>query len=196
VFGQLLLPQLRVTSNGNGSRYGRDSSLGAGPATVRAGRWPRALVFEECVADLEPAHARDRRPLTMVQTCVIHLLRNAFRYASRRYWDELSKDLRPIYPSSTEATALGRFDEFAEKWGPRYPAIVKQWRSAWTELVPFLDYEGVPQDHLHHELHRCLKLAASVLDVHNGGFNSEICMLDVCRRPGQGSFKATAEGRT
>jgi transposase-like protein len=32
---------------------------------------------------------------TVVQTCVIHLLRNSFRYASRRYWDEMSKDLDP-----------------------------------------------------------------------------------------------------
>ena len=80
-------------------------------------------------------------PLTIVQTCVIHLLRNTFRYASRKYWDELSKDLRPIYTSSTEASALARFDEFAEKWGAMYPAVIKLWRSAWTEFVPFLDYD-------------------------------------------------------
>nr|WP_257226350.1 transposase [Rhodococcus opacus] len=40
-------------------------------------------------------------PLTVVQTCLIHLLRNAFRYASRQYWDEMSRDLRPISPPST-----------------------------------------------------------------------------------------------
>lgn len=34
----------------------------------------------------------------IVQTCVIHLLRNTFRYASRRYWDEMSRDLRPVSP--------------------------------------------------------------------------------------------------
>ncbi|WP_231137920.1 transposase [Rhodococcus opacus] len=40
-------------------------------------------------------------PLTVVQTYLIHLLRNAFRYASRQYWDEMSRDLRPISPPST-----------------------------------------------------------------------------------------------
>ena len=80
-------------------------------------------------------------PLATVQACVIHLLRNTFRYASRKDWDALSKDLRPIYTSSTEASALTRFDEFAEKWDARYPAVVKLWRSAWTEFVPFLDYD-------------------------------------------------------
>lgn len=77
----------------------------------------------------------------IVQTCVIHLLRNTFRYASRRYWDEMSRDLRPIYTAATEAAASERFDEFAAKWGPRYPAIIRLWRSAWSEFVPFLDYD-------------------------------------------------------
>jgi putative transposase len=35
-------------------------------------------------------------PMATVQTCIIHLIRGSFRYASRKYWDELSKDLRPI----------------------------------------------------------------------------------------------------
>jgi len=77
----------------------------------------------------------------IVQTCVIHLLRNTFRYASRRYWDEMSRDLRPIYTAANEAAANERFDEFAVKWGPRYPAIIRLWRSAWSEFVPFLDYD-------------------------------------------------------
>ncbi len=77
----------------------------------------------------------------IVQTCGIHLLRNTFRYASRRYWDEMSRDLRPVYTAATEAAAGERFDEFAAKWGPRYPAIIRLWRSAWSEFVPFLDYD-------------------------------------------------------
>jgi transposase-like protein len=80
-------------------------------------------------------------PLATVQACVIHLLRNTFRYASRRDWDAISKDLRPVYTAATEAAAAARFDEFADTWGGRYPAVVKLWRSAWSEFVPFLDYD-------------------------------------------------------
>ncbi|MFV9454466.1 IS256 family transposase [Rhodococcus sp. NM-2] len=80
-------------------------------------------------------------PLTVVQTCLIHLLRNTFRYASRQYWDEMSRDLRPIYTAVNEAAAKEQFTEFADKWGPRYPAIVRLWESAWSEFVPFLDYD-------------------------------------------------------
>src|SRR6478752_2370796 len=45
----------------------------------------------------------------VVQTCVIHLLRNTFRYASRRYWDQIAKDIRPVYTAATEAAAKERF---------------------------------------------------------------------------------------
>ena len=79
-------------------------------------------------------------PLAVVQACVIHLIRNTFRYASRRDWDAISKDLRPVYTAPTEQAAAERFDELADKWGGRYPAIVNLWRSAWSEFIPFLDY--------------------------------------------------------
>lgn len=43
--------------------------------------------------------------------------------------------------AASEAAASERFDEFAVKWGPRYPAITRLWRNAWSEFVPFLDYD-------------------------------------------------------
>ena len=80
-------------------------------------------------------------PLATVQACIIHLIRNTFRFASRHYWEEMGKDLRPVYTAPTEAAALERFAEFDTKWGDRYPAITRLWRNAWTEFVPFLDYD-------------------------------------------------------
>ena len=79
--------------------------------------------------------------LATVQACIIHLVRNTFRYASRRDWEALSKDLRPVYTAPTEAAAAARLEEFAETWGAAYPAIVKLWRTTWSEFVPFLDYD-------------------------------------------------------
>src|SRR3954447_3913603 len=77
----------------------------------------------------------------IVQTCVIHLLRNTFRYASRKYWDQIAKDIRPVYTAPSEAAAKERFVEFTAKWGARYPAIIRLWENAWSEFVPFLDYD-------------------------------------------------------
>ena len=78
--------------------------------------------------------------LAIVQTCVIHLIRNTFRLASRKYWDAMAKDLRPVYTAATEQAAKERFGVFAEQWGDRYPAIVRLWQNSWSEFVPFLDY--------------------------------------------------------
>ena len=79
-------------------------------------------------------------PQAIVQTCVVHLIRNSFRYASRKDWPAIAKDLKPIYTAPTEAAALERLAEFAERWEARYPAIVKLWESAWAEFVPFLAF--------------------------------------------------------
>jgi transposase-like protein len=79
--------------------------------------------------------------LATVQACIIHLIRNTFRFASRKYWDQISHDLRPVYTAASEAEAKLRFDDFDEKWGKPYPAISRLWRNAWSEFVPFLDYD-------------------------------------------------------
>ena len=79
-------------------------------------------------------------PAAIVQTCIIHLIRGTFRYASKRYWDQLARDLRPIYTAPSADAAWAAFEELEEKWGKPYPAIPKLWRAAWEEFIPFLDY--------------------------------------------------------
>jgi putative transposase len=78
----------------------------------------------------------------IVQTCVIHLLRNSFRYASKRDWPAMARDLKPVYRAPTEAAALERFAEFAAVWEAKYPAVVKLWESAWEEFIPFLAFDA------------------------------------------------------
>ncbi len=80
-------------------------------------------------------------PQAIVQACVIHLIRATLRYASRKYWDQLAKDLRSIYTAPTVEAAWAAFEELEEKWGKPYPAIPKLWRAAWEEFTPFLAYD-------------------------------------------------------
>jgi putative transposase len=80
-------------------------------------------------------------PQAIVQTCIVHLIRGSFRYASRADWDAIARALKPIYTAATEAAALERFYEFAEAWGTKYPAIVRLWENAWSEFVPFLNFD-------------------------------------------------------
>ncbi len=80
-------------------------------------------------------------PLTTVQTCIIHLIRNTFRLASKKDWDALRRDVKPIYTAVNADTARAALDDVADKWGHRYPAIIRLWRNAWEEFIPFLDYD-------------------------------------------------------
>jgi putative transposase len=69
------------------------------------------------------------------------LLRNSFRIASKRDWDALKKDLKPIYTAATATAAAVALDELEETWGGRYSAMIRLWRNAWEEFTPFLDYD-------------------------------------------------------
>ena len=80
-------------------------------------------------------------PQAITQTCVIHLLRNSFRYASKRDWAAIAKDLKLVYTAASESAALDAFVAFSETWGQRYPAIIKLWENAWAEFVPFLAFD-------------------------------------------------------
>jgi transposase-like protein len=79
---------------------------------------------------------------TIVQTCIVHLLRNSFKYASKRDWAEVAKDLKPVYTAPSEAAALDAFAEFSGKWEKSYPAIIRLWENAWAEFTPFLQFDN------------------------------------------------------
>ncbi len=80
-------------------------------------------------------------PRTIVQTCIIHLIRNTFRLTSRTDHDAIKQDIKPIYTAPNADAALAALDELEEKWGTKYRAMIRLWRNAWNEFIPFLDYD-------------------------------------------------------
>lgn len=87
-----------------------------------------------------PASVAAVWPDTIVQTCVVHLLRNSFKYVPRQHWDALERDLKPIY-TAVDATAAGAaLEVLDERWGQQYPTMIRLWKNAWDEFIPFLDY--------------------------------------------------------
>ena len=80
-------------------------------------------------------------PQAIVQTCIVHLIRNSFHLASKRDWDALRRDLKPIYTAVNATAARAALDELAERWGQRYGAIIRLWENAWEQFIPFLDYD-------------------------------------------------------
>jgi transposase-like protein len=87
-----------------------------------------------------PEAIRVTWPDATVQTCVVHLVRNSLRYASKKYWPQIAKQLREIYTAPTVAAAEAQFAEFTETWKPIYPAIIQSWEQSWGEFVPFLEF--------------------------------------------------------
>jgi putative transposase len=79
-------------------------------------------------------------PEATVQTCVVHLVRNSLRYASKKHWGQITRELREIYTAPTVDAAEVRFGEFAETWRATYPAMISSWENNWAEFVPFLEF--------------------------------------------------------
>jgi putative transposase len=80
-------------------------------------------------------------PLAVCQTCIIHLIRNTFRLTARKDADAIKRDIKPIYTAPNADAALVALDELEDKWGGKYGAMLRLWRNAWQEFVPFLDYD-------------------------------------------------------
>jgi putative transposase len=79
-------------------------------------------------------------PQTTVQTCIVHLIRASLRYVPRRQYEQVTKDLKPIYTASDQNAALLALDAFEEKWGQLLPPVVQAWRQAWDYVIPFMAY--------------------------------------------------------
>ena len=75
-----------------------------------------------------------------MQLCVVHLVRSSLRYTSKKHWGQVCREMREIYTAPTVDAAEARFDEFAEQWRDRYPAMIATWERAWAEFMPFLAF--------------------------------------------------------
>src|SRR5512135_3580718 len=80
-------------------------------------------------------------PRTTVQTCVVHLIRAALRFASYTDRKKLAAALRPIYTAPTVEAAETALLEFADSdLGRRNPGAVVTWQNAWERFIPFLEF--------------------------------------------------------
>ena len=79
-------------------------------------------------------------PQTELQLCVIHQIRNSLKYVPYKYKKEVMADLKRIYQALTLEEAEFAFEEFKEKWGHKYPIIVRSWENNWLELTAYFKY--------------------------------------------------------
>jgi putative transposase len=79
-------------------------------------------------------------PNTVVQTCVVHLIRHSLKYVPRREREQVARDLKPIYTAVDADGAQQALEAFDEKWGKRFPVITQAWLNAWEYVIPFLAF--------------------------------------------------------
>jgi putative transposase len=84
-------------------------------------------------------------PETVVQTCIVHLLRNSMGFASWKDRKPIAQALRAVYRAETPEAGLAALEAFEQgHWGKRHPAIAQSWRRHWDQVIPFFAFpEGV-----------------------------------------------------
>src|SRR6201982_2875736 len=79
-------------------------------------------------------------PQTVVQTCIVHLIRNSLAFVSWKDRKAILPAIKAIYRAENADMALVRLEEFEAEWGKRYPAIGQAWRRAWEHVIPFFAF--------------------------------------------------------
>ena len=109
-------------------------------------------------------------PQTIVQSCIVHQVRNTLKYAARKDYRSLVDDMKAIYTCAGIAQAEVKLSEFAEKWEEKYPVVVKSWQANWYKLSSFFEfgkdirrliYTTNPIENVHRQMRKITKTKGS-----------------------------------
>ncbi len=79
-------------------------------------------------------------PVTEVQLCIVHQVRNSLRYVASKDQKAFMRDLRQVYRAVTKQLAEQKLNDLEATWGKKYPLVLKSWRVNWEELSAFFKY--------------------------------------------------------
>jgi len=82
-------------------------------------------------------------PKTQIQLCIVHQIRNSLRYVVSDDSKQIVRDLRAVYQASTLKKAELELQNFEDKWGKKYPIIIRSWRKNWDRLSTYFDFPAV-----------------------------------------------------
>lgn len=87
-----------------------------------------------------PEALEEAFPQTAIQSCIIHQIRFSTRAVTWKDLKAVMKDVRTVYEAPTHEAALAGLDHVEERWGSRYPLLIKSWRTNWPKLSTYLAY--------------------------------------------------------
>ena len=79
-------------------------------------------------------------PKAEIQRCVIHMLRNSFKYVSYKDLKKFASDFKAVYNAPNEAVALSELENIKEAWGRKYPYAISNWENNWEDVSPFFQF--------------------------------------------------------
>jgi len=77
---------------------------------------------------------------TEVQSCIVHQIRNSLKYVASKDQKIFMAELKPVYKAATKELAELNLADFADKWGKKYPVVIKSWQDNWHKLSTFFKY--------------------------------------------------------
>lgn len=79
-------------------------------------------------------------PRSIVQRCIVHMIRTSTRFVSDKDKKAVCVDLRKIYTSANRGQAEVALESFGQRWDKKYKEIRPKWEENWSELMAFMDY--------------------------------------------------------
>ena len=79
-------------------------------------------------------------PQAQIQRCVIHMLRNSFKYVDHSDLKKSSSNLKAVYNAPNETAALSELEAVKEKWGRKYPYAISNWEDNWEDVSSFFQF--------------------------------------------------------
>ena len=81
-------------------------------------------------------------PKTEVQLCIVHQIRHSLKYVASKDQKIFMADLKTVYQAETKELAEQRLLELDEKWGKKYPMVLKSWQTKWDALSTYFKYSA------------------------------------------------------
>lgn len=79
-------------------------------------------------------------PQAQIQRCVVHILRNSFKYINYNDLKKFASDFKAVYKAPTESAALSELEGIKEKWGKKYPYAISNWENNWEDVNSFFQF--------------------------------------------------------
>lgn len=119
-------------------------------------------------------------PQSLVQRCIVHMVRTSLKFVAHKDKKEICKDLRKIYTADDEMAGISFREDFAEKWDKKYPEISKKWEKNWQELTVFFQFNSAIRKMIYttnavEGLHRMMRKVTKT----KGAFVNEKALLKI-----------------